>query len=219
MNNTTLTIENSDFVKHHCWLVNTTGKPGMFCPVDRAQEHNIKDIKVTYRSEGPNVKWEYMKKLHPAIHTIRAIAIHIESEFGTLSRGKKHGVPKKEIDVAKLQKVYNDSGYHKYTAGRVAKKDTTSEDYATEGALKAELGKVLEQWRHRRTFVRSTSERWPGDSDGSETTEEEHLSDSRSDGWDHMWTSFPELDVMEWVAGQVAVGAVEGVVEGGAEGE
>jgi len=36
--------------------------------IDKAQEHNIKDIKVTYRSEGPNIHWDYMKKLHPANH-------------------------------------------------------------------------------------------------------------------------------------------------------
>ena len=61
----------------------------MHCPVDKAQEINIKDIKVTYRSEGPNIKWPYLKKLHPAIHVIRALTLHIEEEFNTLSRGKK----------------------------------------------------------------------------------------------------------------------------------
>jgi len=55
--------------------------------IDKAQEHNIKDIKVTYHSEGPNIHWDYMKKLHPAIHTIRAVAKHIEKEFGTYKRG------------------------------------------------------------------------------------------------------------------------------------
>ncbi|KAH9474970.1 hypothetical protein JR316_0012069 [Psilocybe cubensis] len=77
-----------DFVRHHCWVINTTGKPNMFCAVDKAQEHNIKDMKVTYRSEGPNIKWEYFKKLHPAIHIIRLVTDHIEKEFGTLARAR-----------------------------------------------------------------------------------------------------------------------------------
>ena len=42
-----LTISTRQFVLDHCWLVNHTGKPGDFLPIDKAQEHNIKDIKVT----------------------------------------------------------------------------------------------------------------------------------------------------------------------------
>jgi hypothetical protein len=99
-----------------------TGKPSVFLPVDQAQEHNIKDIKVTYRSEGPNIKWQYLKKLHPAIHTIRDVAEHIEKEFGTLTRGKKHTVPKKELDVSRLQEEYKVSSYHEFSAGREVKR-------------------------------------------------------------------------------------------------
>lgn len=43
------------------WLVNSIGKQHQHCPVDKAQEMNIKDIKVTYRSEGPNIKWKFPK--------------------------------------------------------------------------------------------------------------------------------------------------------------
>jgi hypothetical protein len=71
----------------------------MHSPINKAQEANIKDIKVTYHSEGPNIQWSYLKKLHPAIHVIRALTLHIKEEFSTLSRGKKHTKPKKELDV------------------------------------------------------------------------------------------------------------------------
>jgi hypothetical protein len=145
----------------------------MYCAVDKAQEMNIKDIKVTYRSEGPNIQWEYMKKLHPAIHTIRAIAMHIEKEFGTLTRGKKHTVPKKELDVAKLQQVYKESGYHKFKMGRKAKKNAKAVDITTAGAIKLTSLDVLKRWIDLRTFTRSTAERWNellGDS-GSEPEE------------------------------------------------
>lgn len=38
--------EIADFVRQNCWLVNFSGKPDMFLPIDQAQEFNIKDIKV-----------------------------------------------------------------------------------------------------------------------------------------------------------------------------
>ena len=73
----------------------------MFAPVDKHQEMNIKDIKVTYRSQGPNIDWQYIKKLHPAIHVIQALTIHMEEEFGTLARGKNHTIPKEELDITR----------------------------------------------------------------------------------------------------------------------
>jgi uncharacterized UPF0160 family protein len=133
----------------------------MCCPVDKAQEMNIKDIKVTYRSDGPNIQWEYMKKLHPAIHTIRAIAAHIEKEFNTLTRGQKHTIPKKELDVHKLQQIYKQSD-HKYEVGRRAKKNAKAVDIPTEGAIKLTSHNILKRWIDLRTFTRSTSERWEG---------------------------------------------------------
>jgi hypothetical protein len=146
----------------------------MHCPVDKAQEHNIKDIKVTYRSEGPNIKWPYLKKLHPAIHVIRALTLHIEEEFGTLSRGKKHTIPKKELDVQRLQQAYNTSGYHRYSAGReINSKNDRAMDYATNGCLKLQRGKILRKWKDLRTFERATSERWDDLLDDSEDSEVE----------------------------------------------
>ncbi|KAJ7094819.1 hypothetical protein C8R44DRAFT_584516, partial [Mycena epipterygia] len=69
-----------EFVRKNCWVLNNTGRHLGHMPVDEAQEMNIKDIKVrilfvgiTYRSEGPNIDWQYLKKLHPAIHVIRAV--------------------------------------------------------------------------------------------------------------------------------------------------
>ncbi|PPR00408.1 hypothetical protein CVT26_009693 [Gymnopilus dilepis] len=162
--------ELAHFVRHHGWLVNLTGKPGSFFPIDKAQEQNIKDIKVTYRSEGPNIKWEYLRKLHPAIHTIREVAGHIEQEFGTLTRGKKHTIPSKELDVMKLQQNYQESGYHRFEPGRKGTKDTIAADITTEGAIKFMSGHTIKQWKDRRTFSRGKAERWP---EASEESDEE----------------------------------------------
>ena len=146
----------------------------MFCGVDKGQEHNIKDIKVTYRSEGPNIKWPYLKKLHPAIHVIRAVTLHIEEEFGTLTRGKKHTIPKKELDVHKLQDSYRSAGYHKYLAGREinSKKDRAA-DYATNGCLKLQRGNILQKWIDLRTFERATTETWGDILDGADSEHED----------------------------------------------
>ncbi|KAJ7591737.1 hypothetical protein C8J56DRAFT_1046070 [Mycena floridula] len=111
--------EVSAFVRDHCWLLNFSGLADAFVPVDQAQEHNIKDIKVTYRSEGPNIKWDYLRKLHPAIPVIKALSVFIEKVFGSLSRGKKHTTPQKDIDVKKLRENFQASTFHKFTPGRL----------------------------------------------------------------------------------------------------
>ena len=145
----------------------------MFCGVDKGQEHNIKDIKVTYQSEGPNIKWSYLKKLHPAIHVIRAVTLHIEEEFGTLTRGKKHTIPK-ELDIRTLQKSYRSAGYHKYVAGRdINSKKDQAVDYATNGCVQLQKGKILQKWIDLRTFERATTEHWGDILDDEDSDQED----------------------------------------------
>jgi hypothetical protein len=145
----------------------------MFCPVDKGQEHNIKDIKITYRSEGPNINWGYLKKLHPAIHVIWTLTLHMEQEFRTLTRGKKHSTPKKDADVEKLQKAYRASGYHRYQRGRTinSKKDRAA-DYATKGCLKLQRGKIIGKWHELRSYERATTEHWNSLLDGEDSEED-----------------------------------------------
>lgn len=157
----------------------------MFGPVDKAQEANIKDIKVTYRSEGPNIDWAYLKKLHPAIHVIRALTEHIEEEFQTLTQGKKHTTPKKELDIQKLQQSYQTSGYHKNEKGReITNKMDCAQDYATDGCIKLQRGKLLHKWRELQTFKRATTEDWnqflDDDKDNGQNEEDEPMADATS---------------------------------------
>lgn len=162
------------FIVENCWLINNTGKSEDFLPVDQAQEQNIKDIKVTYRSEGPEVDWEYLKTLHPAIHVIRGVTSHVEKEFNTLTRGKKHTVPQKELDVQKLQDSYNASKLHTEIPGRkrFSEKDY-EKDYISAGALSFSDGKLLERWISERAMERSTGQEWyTGDSSGSDMSHE-----------------------------------------------
>ena len=36
-----------EYVRTRCWLVNTSGRRDGFCAVDMAQEHNVRDVKVS----------------------------------------------------------------------------------------------------------------------------------------------------------------------------
>lgn len=120
---------------------------------------------MTYRSEGPNIHWEYLKKLHPAVRIIRALALHIEKEFGTLTRGKKHTIPKKELDVTQLFDSYCDAKVHDYKPGRKVSKGDHASDYATEGCLEMMNGKMLRNWVEGRSFKRATNQEWSSDPD------------------------------------------------------
>ncbi|KAJ3546980.1 hypothetical protein NMY22_g1840 [Coprinellus aureogranulatus] len=159
--------EVADFVRHHCWLVNFSGKPGTWCPIDKAQEMNIKDIKVTYRSEGPNIKWSYLRKLHPAIPVIRNIIDFTENEFGTLARGKKHTVPSREKDIETLQKTYATAQLHEIRPGRHnwSDKRDNARDFIDAGAHKVSMTQLLSRWNAGRAFERSLAEEWGEDSE------------------------------------------------------
>ncbi|KAJ7718343.1 hypothetical protein B0H16DRAFT_1740112 [Mycena metata] len=150
-----------EFIRDNCWVINNTGRATGFMPVDEAQEMNIKDIKVTYRSEGPNIDWEYLKKLHPAIHVIRAVNDHMEYEFKTKVRGHKHTVPKKELDLQELQKWYRASDVHTFEPGRKIKyqRDQPT-DTVSQGGIALQTGETRANWIETRTVERATTQNW-----------------------------------------------------------
>ncbi|KAJ7512820.1 hypothetical protein B0H11DRAFT_1787546 [Mycena galericulata] len=167
--------ELSEFVRDNCWVINNTGRSHGFMAVDEAQEMNIKDIKVTYRSEGPNIDWEYLKKLHPAIHVIRAVNAHMETEFKTRVRGSKHTVPKKELDIEELRKWYRASEVHTLKPGRALKSSAKKKnpdvpkDFVAKGSSGIQTGDTLVNWVETRTIERSTAQDWDvGVSDSSD---------------------------------------------------
>ncbi|KAJ7917324.1 hypothetical protein B0H13DRAFT_1608482 [Mycena leptocephala] len=148
-----------EFIRDNCWVINNLGRAAGFMPVDEAQEMNIKDIK------GPNIDWEYLKKLHPAIHVIRAVNQYMEFEFKTRVRGQKHTVPKKELDLQELQKWYRASNVHAFKPGRhIKSKDKSSpdtpKDTLSKGGAALQTGKTLDRWIETRTVDRSTMENW-----------------------------------------------------------
>ncbi|KAI5891102.1 uncharacterized protein SCHCODRAFT_02580387 [Schizophyllum commune H4-8] len=155
------------FVREHCWLVNMSGTAQGFCPVDQAQEHNIKDIKA-----WPSIDWAFLKKMHPAIPVIRELSKHMEREFRTNTRGLKHTVPKKDQDVRTLQAVYEQADLHTHECGRTLKpgKKDTAKDFLSLGLDKL-LG-VLERWVSGRLYTRRTDEDYEVLSDEGSSDEE-----------------------------------------------
>ncbi|KAJ2921420.1 hypothetical protein H1R20_g15669, partial [Candolleomyces eurysporus] len=133
---------------------------------------NIKDIKVTYRSEGPNIKWSYLKKLHPAIPTIRTVIDFIEHQFGTLVRGKKHSVPSTEKDIIKLQQSYVNSKIHEMRPGRQQQPSEQATDFNLLGFEQLSVGQFWATWNNDRAFERSLSEDWDLSDAGTELSGE-----------------------------------------------
>jgi hypothetical protein len=130
-------------------------------------------IQVEHCSEGPSIGWEYLKKLHPAIHVIRAVASHLEQEFLTLTRGKKHTTPKKELDIKTLQESYHKACIHNYKPGRkIAGKQDHAKDITTLGASALMSGATITRWVDSHSFPRSTTQEWEllsnSDDDGSD---------------------------------------------------
>ncbi|KAL1681647.1 hypothetical protein EV122DRAFT_205192 [Schizophyllum commune] len=134
-----------DFVREHCWLVNMSGRSDGFCPV-------------TYRSEGPSINWDFLKRMHPAVPVIRELSKHMEEEFETLTRGLKHTVPKKDADVRALQEMYERAHLHESQPGRVVKKDDKAQDFINEGVKT--LPTTLNGWHDGRNYKRRTEDDW-----------------------------------------------------------
>ncbi|KAF8673067.1 hypothetical protein AX14_005425 [Amanita brunnescens Koide BX004] len=153
-----------DLVRNYCWVVNREGLRNSFVAVDQAQEQNIKDIKVTYRSFGPGASWNYLQTVSPAIPTLRAVQRHFERQFGTLTRGTKHGQVSKDEDVKILTEHYQTVRLYSDHPGRVPKgEDKSITDYVTAGTDALENGDTFAKWWKARHFVRSNVQEWDSD--------------------------------------------------------
>jgi hypothetical protein len=86
------------FILNHCWLANTTGKPNSFLPIDLVQEHNVRDIKVsfflfvlfyprthnsqhTFSVVGPYADWDYIGQTSASIPCQRKVKDHVEDSI------------------------------------------------------------------------------------------------------------------------------------------
>ncbi|KIK78211.1 hypothetical protein PAXRUDRAFT_81112, partial [Paxillus rubicundulus Ve08.2h10] len=150
-----------DFVKRRGWLMNLTGRPNGFYPIDRGQEHNIRDIKVTHQVQGPNASWDLMKRISPAIPTLVRVRKHMERQIQTLQRGSSHTDPAKRKDIERLEGVYRTSEIHMQEDGCHARgKADHVEDVVSLGAAHLFSRKTMQRWWEHRNFAHSTLEVW-----------------------------------------------------------
>ncbi|KAI0286329.1 hypothetical protein BC826DRAFT_1093531 [Russula brevipes] len=151
-----------NFIRNHCWLVNSAGQRDSFVAVDQAQEHNVKDIKVTYRSIGPGATLDYLSKLSPGIPVFRAIREHMKWQHQSiLVRGTRHNDVDKSKDVEKYMRIIVSEGWFEEKKGRTLKsvKDRVT-DFVTNGTIAVTQGKTIDRWWQTRNFTRRTGNIW-----------------------------------------------------------
>ncbi|EIW75949.1 hypothetical protein CONPUDRAFT_76987 [Coniophora puteana RWD-64-598 SS2] len=156
--------ELKDYVRRRAWLVNLSGHPGKWHPVDQAQEHNIKDQKVTYSMQGPNASWEGLDKIGPAVATLGTVRKHLEKQIRTLRRGVAHTAPSKNADVQRLKNTYKSSKVNERQNGRMGLTESDwVVDVVSEGAIHLFRRQTMSKWWAKRNRRRKTTELWDTD--------------------------------------------------------
>lgn len=107
---------------------------------------------------GPGANMDYIKKISPAIPTLRKVQRHMEKQFKTVARGARHGAPDKEADVSMLTEQYMKSKLHTHCNGRSVTQ--RSADVINLGAENPERLGTMEKWWGLRSHARSTLEDW-----------------------------------------------------------
>ncbi|KAJ3492391.1 hypothetical protein NLI96_g67 [Meripilus lineatus] len=99
------------------WLLNPTGKPNGFVPVDLVQEHLNFWIKVIYKAHGSAASWEWLKGISPCVEILRRIATHINSGLGS-HQGSKHSSPDLWNDISVIMKSLREQRVYEINPGR-----------------------------------------------------------------------------------------------------
>ncbi|KAI0362888.1 hypothetical protein BV20DRAFT_930443, partial [Pilatotrama ljubarskyi] len=103
------------------WLVNPSGKPNSWVPVDLLQEHMNFWIKVIYKAQGGNASWEWLEMISPTISLLRKLALEVNSNLGT-KLGTKHHTPGLERDYKILCDALREHNVLGFEGGRVIDK-------------------------------------------------------------------------------------------------
>jgi hypothetical protein len=147
-----------DYITHHCWLANTTGRRESFLPIDLLQEHNIRDIKHVFASIGPFAMWDFIRKMSSSIPCQRKIKDHVEAEVNAFRRGKSHTNPDAEEDIRNLQAAYQKESIHSFKSGRKLAARDKVKDYMATGGEGTKMKKVINRWLSSRLSEVATTE-------------------------------------------------------------
>ncbi|KAJ7663707.1 hypothetical protein DFH06DRAFT_986655 [Mycena polygramma] len=84
------------------WLVNLTGKPYRFKPVDLLQEHQNFWAKIIYTAKGTNKSWDWLARITVCIFTLRDAMRTVQITFDIPAYGEKHKTPEITAEVSLL---------------------------------------------------------------------------------------------------------------------
>ncbi|KAI0077522.1 hypothetical protein K474DRAFT_1595949, partial [Panus rudis PR-1116 ss-1] len=99
------------------WLVNPTGRPNSWIPVDLLQEHMNFWIKVIYKAHGSNATTEWLETIAPCIEYLRKLTTQINQELGS-RQGSKHASPDLWRDITELMKSFHEHSVYQVEQGR-----------------------------------------------------------------------------------------------------
>ncbi|KAH9840190.1 uncharacterized protein C8Q71DRAFT_746208 [Rhodofomes roseus] len=99
------------------WLVNTTGKPNHWYPVDLLQEHNIFWTKTIYNAQGSGASWDWLEMISPCINSLRHLVTSMNDALGS-RLGTTHAAPDLRRDIEELRRSLTDANVYKVTPGR-----------------------------------------------------------------------------------------------------
>ena len=139
--------------------------------------------KVTHRSQGPSINWEYLQKLHPAVPVIQVVSHHVEAQFRTWTRYSHHTDPRDAKGVRRLQDSYVRECIHETRSNRELSETDKVKDFYNDGLLALD-GAVM-RWAQGRGYERARTENWEtlseDDGDGLISSEERTSDESVSD--------------------------------------
>ncbi|KAI0707558.1 hypothetical protein C8T65DRAFT_576601 [Cerioporus squamosus] len=140
------------------WLVNITGNPNAFIPVDLLQEHMNYWIKVVYQAHGSNASWEWLATISPCIHILRQLATQVNTELGS-HQGTKHHAPDLSNDIRTLmdslrdQQVYVCEGKRQHVGDVKPVPNVFSAGIHSLSGPLADYNKTFEKMRARRAMT------------------------------------------------------------------
>lgn len=122
------------------WLVNPTGKPNSWVPVDLLQEHMNFWIKVNlshefsstthifqtfYKAHGSNASWEWLEMIGPCVDILRQLTMQINNDLGS-RQGSRHSSPDLSRDIQELVKSLREHRVYVPEPGRVIESDKST---------------------------------------------------------------------------------------------
>ncbi|KAH9897009.1 hypothetical protein C8Q73DRAFT_642360 [Cubamyces lactineus] len=100
------------------WLVNPSGKPNSWVPVDLLQEHMNFWVKVIFKAQGSNASWDWLGMISPCIGVLRKLALEVNGALG-VRLGSKHHTPNVERDLMAICNSLQEHNVFGIERGRV----------------------------------------------------------------------------------------------------